>query len=184
MQTALDQCGGAVRVCRDLYKPAHRHYPGLPAANVRTAGVPVRPDTARWLAAVEARVRDRRFDAVSALADPDDFRGSSLAYRAAVHRIEVVVATAEALSQLGIVDRLLSEAVNGGGRYVSGEPRHVRAGPAGHAGRHRGRAVRRPRHRRTADGTVLYADELTPGGGRRRRLTADRRWSTAWGRQT
>jgi hypothetical protein len=133
VQTALDQCGGAVRVCRDLYKPAHRHYPGLLAANVRTVGVLVRPDTARWQAAVEARVRDRRFDAVveSALADPDDFRGSSLAYRAAVHRIEVVVVTAEALSQLGIVDRLLSEAVNGGGR-----------------------------------------------------LTADRRWSTAWGRQT
>ncbi|WP_255253793.1 zeta toxin family protein, partial [Streptomyces avermitilis] len=43
-------------------------------------------------AAVEAHVRDRRFDAVveSALADPDDFRASSHAYRAAGHRIEVV----------------------------------------------------------------------------------------------
>lgn len=91
-----------MRVGRDLYKPAHRHYPSLLAANVRTAETPVRPDTARWHAAVEAHVRDRRFDAVveSALADPDDFRASSLAYRSACHRIEVVVvATAEALSQ-------------------------------------------------------------------------------------
>ena len=124
VQAVLDRRGGAVRVGRDLYKPVHRHYPSLLAADVRTAGALVRPDTARWQAAVEAHVRDRRFDAVveSALADPEDFRASSLAYRAAGHRIEVVaLATAEALSQLGIVDRFLTETANGQGRYVSWE---------------------------------------------------------------
>ncbi|MFE2669265.1 zeta toxin family protein [Streptomyces mirabilis] len=45
-----------------------------------------------------------------ALADLDDFRAFSLAYRAAGRRIEVIVlATAEALSQLGIVDRFLKD---------------------------------------------------------------------------
>ncbi|WP_328982796.1 zeta toxin family protein [Streptomyces mirabilis] len=95
----LDRRGGAVRVGRDLYKSLHRHYASALAADVRTAGALVRPDTARWQAAVETHVRDRHFDAVveSALADPDDFRASSLAYRAAGHRIEVVaLATAEA----------------------------------------------------------------------------------------
>ncbi|MET9819771.1 zeta toxin family protein [Streptomyces sp. NPDC006355] len=58
----------------------------------------------------------------SALAGPDDFRASSHAYRAAGHRIEVVaLATPEALSQLGIVDRFLIEHAAGGGRYVSWE---------------------------------------------------------------
>ncbi|MET7353099.1 zeta toxin family protein [Streptomyces mirabilis] len=58
----------------------------------------------------------------SALADPDEFRASSRAYRTAGHRIEVVaLATAEALSQLGIVDRFLTDTADGGGRYVSWE---------------------------------------------------------------
>ena len=64
------------------------------------------------------------FDAVveAALSDRDDFRAYSRAYRAAGHRIEVVVlAIPEALSQLGIVDRFLTEAADGGGRYVSWE---------------------------------------------------------------
>ncbi|WP_446459128.1 zeta toxin family protein [Streptomyces niveus] len=76
----------------------------------------------RWQAAVEDHVRTHRFDAVveSALADPDDFRASMAAYRQAGHRIEVVaLATPEALSQLGTLDRFLSEAIDGGGRYVS-----------------------------------------------------------------
>lgn len=108
-----------MRVSRDLYKPAHRHYSGLLATDVRTGAALVRPDTVRWQAAVEAHVRDRRFDAVveSALADSDDFSASSLAYRAAGHRIEVAtVATTEALSQLGTVGRFLTETANGQGR--------------------------------------------------------------------
>ncbi|MEU9057185.1 zeta toxin family protein [Streptomyces sp. NPDC048384] len=129
VQAALNRRGGAVRIGRDLYKPLHRHYAGALAADVRTAGALVRPDTARWQVAVEAHVRDRHFDAVveSALADPDDFRASSAAYRAAGHRIEVVaVATPEALSQLGILDRFLTEAAVGGGRRpIHGGFRHA-----------------------------------------------------------
>ncbi|MEU3550573.1 MULTISPECIES: zeta toxin family protein [Streptomyces] len=61
-------------------------------SDVRTAGAKVRPDTSRWQTAVEQYVRDRSLDAVveSALADSDDFRASSVAYRRSRHRIEVV----------------------------------------------------------------------------------------------
>lgn len=122
VQASLSRRGGAVRVCRDLYKPAHPHYAALLAADVRTAGVKVRPDTSRWQAQVEEHVRAQRFDAVveSALADPADFRASSAAYRISGHRIEiVVVATAEAWSQLGTLDRLLTGAADGEeARYV------------------------------------------------------------------
>jgi hypothetical protein len=162
----------------DLYKPVHRHYPGLLAADVRTAGALIRPDTARWQAAVEAHVRGRHFDAVveSALADPDDFRASSLVYRAAGHRIEVVtVATAEALSQLGIVDRFLTEAANGQGRYVSWENHDTCAQglPATLAVIEKEQLADRVTVVRR-DGTVLYANELTPEGIWRRRPAADR----------
>ncbi|MFF8024785.1 zeta toxin family protein [Streptomyces sp. NPDC007896] len=51
VQAVLDHRGGAVRVGRDLYKPAHRHYPALLAADVRTVGALVRPDTAHTPAA-------------------------------------------------------------------------------------------------------------------------------------
>ncbi|MGK5643399.1 zeta toxin family protein, partial [Streptomyces sp. URMC 126] len=52
----------------------------------------------------------------------EEWRTSSSAYRRAGHRVEVVaVATPEAWSQLGLVDRFLSEAITGGGRYVSWE---------------------------------------------------------------
>ncbi|MFB7076464.1 zeta toxin family protein [Streptomyces sp. NPDC056308] len=123
VEAALERRGGAVRIGRDLYKPAHRQYAAALAADVRTAGAQVRPDTSRWQADVEEHVRAQRFDAIveSALADPDDFRTSSAAYRRAGHRIEVVaLATPEALSQLGILDRFLTTAAEGtGGRYVS-----------------------------------------------------------------
>ncbi|OQD56747.1 hypothetical protein BM536_007130 [Streptomyces phaeoluteigriseus] len=120
---ALDQRGGAVRIGRDLYKRAHRHYAAALAADVRTVGAKVRSDTSYWQTAIEGYVRDHSLDAVveSALADPDDFRTSSAAYRSSQHNIEVVVlATPEAWSQLGILDRFLAEAVDGaGGRFVS-----------------------------------------------------------------
>ena len=178
VQAVLDRRGGAVRVGRDLYKPVHRHYAHALAADVRTAGALVRPDTARWQAAVEAHVREMGFDAVveSALADPDDFRDSSSAYRAAGHRIEVVaVATSEALSQLGIVDRLLTEAAAGGGRYVSWENHdscaknllNTLAVIEAEQLADRVTVVRR-------DGTLLYANEPTPDGDWRRRPAADR----------
>ncbi|WP_060887528.1 zeta toxin family protein [Streptomyces caniscabiei] len=178
VQAVLDRRGGSVRVGRDLYKPFHRHYASALTADVRTAGVRIRPDTARWQTAVEAHVRDRGFDAVveSALADPDVFRASSLAYRAAGHRIEVVaVATAEALSQLGIVDRFLTEDAVGGGRYVSWENHDTCVKGMLSALTvieteqlaDRVTVVRR-------DGTVLYANELNPDGGWRRRPAAER----------
>ncbi|MGW1619940.1 zeta toxin family protein [Streptomyces sp. NPDC002172] len=178
VQAVLDHRGGAVRIGRDLYKLFHRQYADALAADVRTAGALVRPDTVRWQAGVEAHVREMGFDAVveSALADPDDFRASSGAYRAAGHRIEVVaVATPEALSQLGIVDRFLTEASDGGGRYVSWD-NHDRCAKnllttlaviEAERLADRVTVVRR-------DGTLLYANELTPDGDWRRRPAADR----------
>lgn len=178
LQAVLDRRGGSVRIGRDLYKPVHRQYAHALAANVRTAGALVRPDTARWQAAVEAHVREMGFDAVveSALADPGDFRVSSTAYRAAGHRIEVVaVATSEALSQLGIVDRFLIEAAVGGGRYVSWENHdscaknllNALAVIEAEQLADRVTVVRR-------DGTLLYANELTPDGDWHRCPAADR----------
>lgn len=172
VQAALDRRGGAVRICRDLYKAAHRRYTELLTADVRTAGVQVRPDTSRWQAAVEEHVRANGFDAVveSALADAEEFRTSSAAYRQARHRIEVVaVATAEALSQLGTLDRFLSDP-----RYVSWENHDACAKgmlrtladiEAEHLA-DRITVVRR-------DGTVLYDNELLDGTWRRR-TAADR----------
>ncbi|MET9078599.1 zeta toxin family protein [Streptomyces sp. NPDC004232] len=172
VQSALNRRGGAVRVCRDLYKSVHRHYERLLAADVRTAGILVRPDTASWQAAVEAHVREWHFDAVveSALADPDDFRVSSRAYRAAGIRIEVVaLATAEALSQLGITARFLTQE-----RYVSWENHdacaknmlNTLAVIEAEQLADRITVVRR-------DGTVLYTNELNTQGGWQRRPAAE-----------
>ncbi|WP_331744502.1 zeta toxin family protein (plasmid) [Streptomyces sp. NBC_01136] len=172
VQAALDRRGGAVRICSDLHKSAHCQYGELLADDVRTAGVMVRPDTHRWQAAVEDHVRMHGFDAVveSALADIEEFRTSGAAYRRASHRIEVVaVATPEALSQLGILDRFLSEAIAGCGRYVSWENHDACARKmlatlaAVEAERLADRitVVRR-------DGAVLYDNELVDGSWRRR----------------
>lgn len=178
IEAALARRGGAVRICRDLYKLAHREYAGFLAADVRTAGVNVRPDTSRWQAQVEEHVRTNRFDAVveSALASPSEFRAASAAYRQSGHRIEiVVVATAEAWSQLGTLDRLLTGVANGeGGRYVAwdnldtctaGLPETLSAVEAELLA-DRITVVRR-------DGTVLYDNELV-GGTWQRRIAADR----------
>ncbi|MFH8470394.1 zeta toxin family protein [Streptomyces sp. NPDC017991] len=178
VQAVLERRGGPARVGRDLYRPFHRHYADALAADVRTAGALVRPDTARWQAAVEAHVREMGLDAVveSALADPDEFRASSRAYRAAGHRIEVVaLATAEALSQLGIVDRFLSDAAVGGGRYVSWENHDTCA--KGLLATLAVIETEQLADRVTVlrrDNTVLYANELTPEGNWRRRPAADR----------
>ncbi|MER7827006.1 zeta toxin family protein [Streptomyces sp. NPDC096097] len=172
VQAALEQRGGAVRICSDLYKPVHPQYAEHLAADVRTAGVKVRPGTHRWQADLEDHVRAHAFDAVveSALADPAEFRTSATAYRQAGHRIEVVgVATAEAWSQLGIVDRFLSEAVTGGGRYVSWENHDTCARQMlvtltvieAEQLAERITVLRR-------DGTVLYDNELVDGRWRRR----------------
>ncbi|MDH2393880.1 zeta toxin family protein [Streptomyces sp. HNM0663] len=172
VQAVLDRRGGAVRIGSDLYKAAHQHYAELLAVDVRTAGVKVRPDTRRWQAAVEEYVRSHGFDAVveSALADSTEFRTSAGAYRQAGSRVEVVaVATAEAWSQLGILDRFLSEAIDGGGRYVSWENHDTCAKQMlatlavieAEQLADRITVVRR-------DGTVLYDNELMDGTWRRR----------------
>ncbi|MGW1910334.1 zeta toxin family protein [Streptomyces sp. NPDC002076] len=158
VQAALDRRGGAVRICSDLYKSAHSRYAELLADDVRTAGVKVRPDTRRWQAALEDHVRAHGLDAVveSALADPEEFR-------------VVAVATAEALSQLGVLDRFLSEALSGGGRYVSWENHDTCAKQMlqtlaiieAEQLADRITVVRR-------DGTVLYDNDLVDGVWRRR----------------
>ncbi|MGW0538155.1 zeta toxin family protein [Streptomyces sp. NPDC003032] len=173
VQAALRQRGGAVRIGRDLYKAAHRHYAAALAADVRTAGARVRPDTSRWQSAVEEHVRDHSLDAVveSALADADDFRTSSAVYRHSRHRIEVVaLATAEAWSQLGILDRFLTEATTGpGGRYVSWANHDACAD-----GMLATLAVIEAEQLAdritvvTREGTVLYDNELVDGAWRRR----------------
>ncbi|MFJ9447179.1 zeta toxin family protein [Kitasatospora sp. NPDC101235] len=121
VHASLSRRGGAVRVGSDLYKHVHPDYADLLADDVRTAGVKVRPDVRGWQAGVEAHVRDRRLDAVveSALADPQQARADAQAYRDRGHRVEVVVlATALAWSQLGVLDRYLGNG-DGAGRYVS-----------------------------------------------------------------
>ncbi|WP_231905815.1 zeta toxin family protein [Streptomyces davaonensis] len=173
LQAVLDRRGGSVRVCRDLYKPHHPHYADALDADARTAGTLVRPDTIRWQAAVEAHVREMGFDAVveSALADADDFRASSAAYRSTGHRIEVVaLATAEALSQLGITDRFLT-----GGHYASWEnhdgcARNMLSTLAAIETEQLADRITVIRRDRTA----LYANELTAEDGRRRRPAAER----------
>ncbi|MEU5013377.1 zeta toxin family protein [Streptomyces sp. NPDC021749] len=179
VQAALDRRGGAVRVCRDLYKTAHRRYTELLATDVRTAGAQLRPDTRRWQAAVEQHVRSCGFDAVveSALADADEFRASASAYRRSGHQVELVaVATAEAWSQLGLLDRFLAEP-----RYVSWtnhdacakEMLQTLAVIEAEQLADRITVVRR-------DGTVLYDNELIDGAWRRqpaadRAVACDRR---------
>ncbi|WP_406291900.1 zeta toxin family protein [Embleya sp. NBC_00896] len=124
VQVVLDRRGGTVRVGADLYKPLHPRYAEALSEDVRTAGAAVRADTRRWQVAVEAHVRDRGFDAVveTALADVDAFRADAAAYRWAGFRVEVVaLATPEALSQLGILDRYVTGATAAAGRYVSWE---------------------------------------------------------------
>lgn len=124
VQAALERRGPVVRVCSDLYKATHPSYAELLAEDVRLAGAGVRADVRLWQAAVEEHVRAHGLDAVveTALADADGARAASVAYRAAGHRIElVVVATAPAASAQGILDRYLATHADGGGRWVSWE---------------------------------------------------------------
>ncbi|MFD3931756.1 zeta toxin family protein [Streptomyces sp. NPDC058614] len=123
LQAVLDRRGGAVRICRDQYKAPHPEYGGLMQRDDRVAGVQVRPDVLRWQAEVEEYVRRRRFDAVveTPLADAQEARATARAYRAAGFRIEVVVlAAAEAVTQLSVLDRYLEQVrEDGAGQYVS-----------------------------------------------------------------
>ncbi|MGY0466829.1 zeta toxin family protein [Kitasatospora sp. cg17-2] len=126
LHAVLDLRGGAVRICADLYKEQHRHYPDLLVQDVRTAGVKVRPDTRGWQDDVEADTRARRLDALveTALADPAAFRAQALDWRRAGYRIEVVaLATAPAWSQLGVLSRFAAQvhATGAPGRFVSWE---------------------------------------------------------------
>lgn len=122
VHAALGRRGGAVRVDRDAYKNVHPHYTSFLAEDVRTAGVRVRPETYHWQAAVEARVREGRYDAVveAPLAHPQEFLTEIAAYRDAGYRVEIVaLAVPEAVSQLGVLDRYLRLAEQGRARYVS-----------------------------------------------------------------
>ncbi|MHB6912727.1 zeta toxin family protein [Streptomyces sp. DB-54] len=122
IHSALQRRGGAVRVDRDTYKAVHPHYGAFLAEDVRTAGVRVRPETYRWQAEAEARVRAGRYDAVveAPLAHPSEFLAGMAAYRQAGYRIEIVaLAVPEAVSQLGILDRYLRLAEEGRARFVS-----------------------------------------------------------------
>ncbi|MFC9595760.1 zeta toxin family protein [Streptomyces sp. NPDC056944] len=122
-------------------------------------------------------MREHRFDAVveSALADPNAFRVSSAAYRHSAHRIEVVaLATAEALSGFGILERFLTSAAEGARRYASWDNHDACA-----KNMLTTLAViesEQPADRITVvnrDRTVLYENELT-GGVWRRRAAADK----------
>lgn len=119
LKEMLDRRGGAVLIGPDLYKSAHPAYRRLLRSDDRTAGVKVRPDVLRWQAEVEEHVRGQRFDALveTPPADPEQAR----AYRAAGYRVEVVVlAEAEAVTQLSVLERYLAQvAEDGAGRYVS-----------------------------------------------------------------
>ncbi|MEV6840876.1 zeta toxin family protein [Streptomyces sp. NPDC051133] len=122
VQAVLARRGGAVRIGSDLYKRAHRQYEEFLQQDVWTAGRRVRSDTRQWQAEVEALARLRRFDVVVelALADPEEIRAASAAYRAAGYRVELVVlAVAEALCQLGVLERFFAPDADGGGRYVA-----------------------------------------------------------------
>ncbi|MBT2469363.1 zeta toxin family protein [Streptomyces sp. ISL-66] len=122
IHAVLNRRGGAVRIGSDLYKRAHRDYEELLQTDVRTAGAGVRTDVRQWQAEVEAYARSARLDVVLelALADPAEARATSALYRLAGYRLELVVlAVAEALTQLSVLDRFFDE--EGGGRYVSWE---------------------------------------------------------------
>ncbi|WP_438453084.1 zeta toxin family protein [Streptomyces asiaticus] len=92
VHAALAVRGGAVRVDRDAYKALHPHYSQYLAEDVRTAGERVRPETYCWQAAVEAAVREGRYDAVVEvpLSRPEDFLAGALASRQAGYWVEVV----------------------------------------------------------------------------------------------
>ncbi|MGW2748089.1 zeta toxin family protein [Streptomyces sp. NPDC001450] len=119
LKAMLDRRGGAVLIGRDIYKSVHPSYGRLLRSDDRTAGVKVRPDVLRWQAEVEEYVRGQRFDALveTPVVDPEQAR----AYRGAGYRVEVVVlAEAEAVTQLSVLERYLAQvAKDGAGRYVS-----------------------------------------------------------------
>ncbi|MET9933519.1 MULTISPECIES: zeta toxin family protein [unclassified Streptomyces] len=148
------------------------------SADIRTAGVKMRPDTSRWQAGAEEYVRASQFDVVtkSALADAGEFRLSPTAYRRSGHHIEIlVVATAETWSQLGTLGRPLDSAAadedarcmdwNNLGTCTEGLPVTLAVVEAERLA-DRITMVRR-------DGPVFYGNELVDGVWRHR-VAADR----------
>ncbi|MPY63673.1 AAA family ATPase [Streptomyces spongiae] len=125
IEQSLNRRGGAVRISSDLYKLLHPSYGTLLAEDERTAGIKVRPDVRRWESEVMEDARAHGFDLVweTALAAPEEFRSIAGALRAAGYRVEVVVlATAEAWSQLSVLDRYVHQIHSAStGRYVSWE---------------------------------------------------------------
>ncbi|MFE5199014.1 zeta toxin family protein [Streptomyces sp. NPDC056601] len=122
VHSALSSQGGAVRVSSDLYKSVDPRYAAALAEDVRTAGLKVREVTRGWQAEVEAHVRAKKLNAVVevALADEEKFLTTAAAYRKAGFRIEIVaLAVPEAVSQLGVFERFVAQAVEeDGGRFV------------------------------------------------------------------
>ncbi|MFI5808644.1 zeta toxin family protein [Streptomyces sp. NPDC051561] len=189
VQTSLDQRGGAVRICSDLYKSAHPHYAAALADDVRTAGARVRADTRRWQAAVLAHARSHRLDAVieTALTDADveDLRAAAAAARRDGTRLELVtVAASLAHCQSGILARFLDGALHQqGGRFVSWDNLDTCAQRLLHnltvvedeQLAHRMPVVRR-------DCALLYDNELTVEGTWRRRPAAAQAVATEQGR--
>ncbi|WP_327359839.1 zeta toxin family protein [Streptomyces sp. NBC_01304] len=177
LKAVLDQRGGAVLIDRDVYKAAHPRYAGLLRSDDRTAGVRVRSDVLRWQAEVEEHVRARRFDAVLETPDPAAAPAAARAFRDSGFRVEVVVlAAAEAVTQLSALDRYLTQVrETGAGRYVSVD-NHDRCTrglvPALAVIEAERLADRMMVIRR--DMTVLYDNELPAAGSWRRPVGADR----------
>ncbi|OIJ87371.1 Zeta toxin family protein [Streptomyces sp. MUSC 14] len=173
VHAALTARGGAVRVDRDTYKNVHPRYGRYLAEDVRTAGVRVRPETYRWQAVVEARVREGRYDTVVEVpvSRPQEFLASVAADRQAGCWVEVVaLAVSWAVSQSSTLERDLRLIQEGRApRYVSWDNHDtcadalvptLAAVEAGHLA-DRVFVIRRGTE---AALDVVYANELGPGG--------------------
>ncbi|WP_380286524.1 zeta toxin family protein [Kitasatospora purpeofusca] len=189
VHAALAARGGAVRVDRDAYKAVHPHYVRFlgedvrtAGARVRTAGARVRTDTYGWQAQLETRLRENWFDAVveAPLGRPEEFLAEVAAYREAGYRVEIVaLAVAEALSQLGVLDRYLHLALQDRARYVAWDNHDACAAalPAALAAVEAGHLADRVFVVRRGESAALesvYANELGAGGRWVRPARADR----------
>lgn len=105
----LDRAGGFVEVDTDLYKPYHPAYDDLMRRDGgRDMARHTRADGRAWMARVQDHVREHKLNALihDTVQDPEAFAESLRAYRAAGHRVEVVVmGVPQALSRQGVLDR-------------------------------------------------------------------------------